>query len=100
MFEEIPRERIDVREVGFDPFTKVAFVFEEGVEHLEILGSAAASAAVRRALAPNTDALGRTKRWVDSMRQMRLARARPAAPGAGALPIPTVLQRFHPNLRN
>ena len=55
-------------------------------EAVEFLGSAAAPAAVRRALAPNPGAPGRTKRWVDATRYEWVARARPTAPGAGALP--------------
>ena len=61
---------------------------------VEFPGSAAAPAAVRRALAPNTEAPGRTKRWMDSLRHERAARARPTAPEAGALPKRTAWIRL------
>ena len=54
----------------------------------ESLGSAAAPAAVRRALAPNPGAPEDPERWVDFARRMWGARARPTATGAVALPIP------------
>ena len=61
---------------------------------VEIPGSTAAPAVVRRALAPNTGAPKRTKRWVGAKRQVWAARARPTAPGAGALPKPTASFRL------
>ena len=62
---------------------------------VEFLGSAAAAAAVRRARAPNPGAPGRTQRWVDSTRYEWGAKARPTAPEAGALSIPTPSLRLN-----
>jgi hypothetical protein len=53
----------------------------------EFSGSTAAPAVVRRALAPNLVAPGRTEWWVDFVGQVWGARARPTATGAVALPI-------------
>ncbi|HEU5122430.1 MAG TPA: hypothetical protein VFW05_00040 [Verrucomicrobiae bacterium] len=53
----------------------------------QVRGSAAAPAAVRRALAPNAAARFNTKRFVGLTPQRSAARARLIAPGAGALPI-------------
>ena len=53
------------------------------------MGSTAAPAVVRRALAPNPEAPGGTKQWANSSRHEWAARAQPTAPEAGALPNPT-----------
>ena len=58
------------------------------------MGSTAAPAVVRRALAPNPEAPGGTKRWANFGRYEWGAGARPTAPEAGALPKPTVLFRL------
>ena len=55
---------------------------------VEFLGSTAAPAVLRRARAPNPGAPGRPKRWLCFTRPVWAARARPTAPGAGALPLP------------
>jgi len=61
---------------------------------VEFSGSAAAPAAVRRALAPNAEAPEPTEQWMDSDRTVWAARARPTASGAGALPISTASFRL------
>ena len=54
-----------------------------------IMGSAAAPAAVRHAPVPNMEAPGPTgQQWICSTGHAWAARARPAAPEAGALPKP------------
>ena len=58
------------------------------------MGSTAAPAVVRRALAPNPAAPGGTKQWANSSRHEWAARARPTAPEAGALPKPTASFRL------
>ena len=77
----------------------VSFCFDGGKHQMKFnliskFGSAAAPAAVRRALAPNPEAPGGPKRRAYSTRQAWAARARPSAPVAGALPIPTASFRL------